>query len=311
MGVLGAPLAAPAQQTNRPPRVGVLNGVGVPTAFLDAFREGLRALGWRDGENVLVEYRFAESDRIPEVAAELVRRRLDVIVLSAGVIHRARPATVGLPTVFVIADDPVRAGYAASLARPAGLATGLTSLNIDLDAKRLEILKMALPSVTRVGVLATSVDPMNRDRVAIAEQGARALGLQLHVYDVPTADRLPGAFERAARGGVGAVVVLGSPALLVQQARIVELAAKARLPVISAWQEFPNRGGLISYGTNVSAMYRRAASYVDRILKGASPANLPVERAATFELVVNLKTANALGLSLPADLLARADRLIE
>jgi len=170
---------------------------------------------------------------------------------------------------------------------------------------------MALPGVIRVGVLATPEDPMTRERVAVAEQGARALGLHLQILEAPTAERLPAAFESAARGKAGAVMVLGSPSLLLHQARIVALAAKARLPVISAWQEFPERGGLISYGTNVSAMFERAASFVDRILKGASPATLPVERATIFELVVNLNTARALGLTMPPALLARADKVIE
>jgi ABC-type uncharacterized transport system substrate-binding protein len=213
--------------------------------------------------------------------------------------------------VFVIADDPVGAGFVSSLARPGGRMTGLTSLNVDLDAKRLEILKLALPNVARVGVLSTPLDPTSRERIAVAEQGARSLGLKLEIFDVSSADRLPGAFDQANRARVGALMVLGSPLLLTHQARIVELAAKARLPVISAWREFPNAGGLISYGTNVSAMFRRAAMFVDRILKGAKPADLPVEQATTFELVVNLKTAKALGLTIPQPLLLRADHVIE
>jgi len=189
--------------------------------------------------------------------------------------------------------------------------TGLTSLNVDLDAKRLEILKMALPSVARVGVLSTPLDPTSPERIAVAERGARTLGLQLSVFEVASADRLPGVFEQASRARVEALMVLGSPRLLTYQVRIVELAAKARLPVISAWREFPKAGGLISYGTNVSAMFRRAARYVDRILKGAKPADLPVEQAATFELVINSKTAKALGLTIPQTLLLRADQVIE
>ena len=311
MAGLCGPLTTWAQPTKSPPRVGYLNVTGIPTTFGDAFRKGLRDLGWKEGDNVVLDYRVVDPARVPDTAAEMVSRGLDVVVLSATAIHGARAVTSRVPTVFVIADDPVRAGYAASIARPGGRMTGLTSLNVDLDAKRLEILKMALPGVTRVGILATPADPMTPERVAVAERGARTLGLQLEVLEVPAAERLPAAFDRAARGKVSAVMVLGSPALLQDQARIVELAAKARLPVISAWQEFPNRGGLISYGTNVSAMFERAASFVDRILKGANPATLPVERATTFELVVNLKTAKALGLSMPAELLARADRLIE
>jgi ABC-type uncharacterized transport system substrate-binding protein len=311
--ILGAPLAMDAQQTAKPPRVGFLTGpTGTAgTTFFDAFREGLQERGWRDGQNIAIEYRLSESDQIPKVAAELVRAQVDVIVLTATAINLAREVTATVPVVFVIADDPVSAGFVMSLARPGGRMTGLTSLNVDLDAKRLEILKMALPSVGRVGVLSTPLDPTSRERIAVAERGARSLGLQLEIFEVPSADRLSGAFDQASRTRVEAVMVLGSPLLLAHQRRIVELAAKARLPVISAWQEFPKAGGLISYGTNVSAMFRRAAMYIDRILKGAKPADLPVEQATTFELVVNLKTAKALGLTMPQSVLVRADQVIQ
>jgi putative ABC transport system substrate-binding protein len=302
-----------AQQTAKLPRVGFLTGpIGTAgTTFFDAFREGLQEHGWRDGQNIAIEYRLSESDQIPKVAAELVRAQVDVIVLTATAINRAREVTATVPVVFVIADDPVSAGFVMSLARPGGRMTGLTSLNVDLDAKRLEISKMALPSVGRVRVLSTPLDPTSRDRIAVAERGARSLGLQLEIFEVPSADRLSGAFDQASRTRAEAVMVLGSPLLLAHQRRIVELAAKARLPVISACQEFPKAGGLISYGTNVSAMFRRAAMYIDRILKGAKPADLPVEQATTFELVVNLKTAKALGLTIPQSILIRADELIQ
>jgi len=318
LGILAAPGAAAAQAKADAPRVGFLTGpaggtAGGPAgaAFVDAFRQGLRDLGWNEGHSVVVEHRVGDGDRIPHLAAELVRLRVDVFVVTATAIHRARGATGTVPTVFVIADDPVKAGYAASLARPGGRLTGLTSLNIDLDAKRLEILKQALPGVARVGILASRQDPFLRQRVQVAEQAARTLGLQLQVFEVSTAQQISDAFEQSVRGRVGAIMVLGAPVFFTHQARIVELAAKSRLPVVSAWREFPGAGGLISYGTNVSAMFRRAASYVDRILKGANPADLPIEQASTFELVVNLKTARALGLTMPTELLARADLLIE
>ena len=311
ISVVVAPLAAGAQRADRPYRVGFLTGpTGTGTTFFDAFRLGLQELGWKEGQNIALEYRVTQSEQMPKVAEEMVRTQ-DLIVLTATAIQRAREATAIVPVVFVIADDPVSTGFVSSLARPGGLMTGLTSLNVDLDAKRLEILKLALPNVARVGVLSTSLDPTSRKRIAVAEQGARTLGLKLEIFDVPSADRLPGAFDQANRARVGALMVLGSPLLLTHQARIVELAAKARLPVISAWREFPNGGGLISYGTNVAAMFRRAAMFVDRILKGARPADLPVEQATTFELVVNLKTAKALGLTIPQPLLLRADQVIE
>jgi ABC-type uncharacterized transport system substrate-binding protein len=311
LGSLAAPIAAGAQKAERPHRVGFLTGpTGTGTTFFDAFRQGLQELGWKEGQNIALEYRVTQSEQMPKVAEEMVRTQ-DLIVLTATAIQRARQATATVPVVFVIADDPVGAGFVSSLARPGGLMTGLTSLNVDLDAKRLEILKLTLPSVARVGVLSTSLDPTSRKRIAVAEQGARTLGLKLEIFDVPSADRLPGAFDQANRARVGALMVLGSPLLLTHQARIVELAAKARLPVISAWREFPNGGGLISYGTNVAAMFRRAAMFVDRILKGARPADLPVEQATTFELVVNLTTAKTLGLTIPQPLLLRADQVIE
>jgi putative ABC transport system substrate-binding protein len=310
--VLTAPLGAEAQQAGRPSRVGFLTGpTGTGTTFFDPFRQGLHEFGWKEGQNIVLDYRLSEPEQIPKAAAELVRTQSDVIVLTATAIRRARQATATVPVVFVIADDPVDAGFVNSLARPGGHMTGLTSLNVDLDAKRLEILKMALPGVVRVGVLSTPLDPTSQERVAVAERGARSLGLQLQIFEVPSADRLTRAFDESSGARVGAVMVLGSPLLLTHQARIVALAAKARLPVISAWREFPNAGGLISYGTNVAAMFRRAARYVDRILKGASPADLPVEQATTFELVVNLKTARVLGLTIPQTLLLRADQVIE
>jgi putative ABC transport system substrate-binding protein len=239
------PLAVEAQQAGRLPRVAFLTAgpTGTGTTFFDALREGLQELGWKDGLNIALEHRVVESEQIPKVAAELVHAQVDTIVLTATSIRPARPVTASVPVVFVIADDPVSAGFVSSVARPGGRMTGLTSLNVDLDAKRLEILKMALPSVARVGVLSTPLDPTSRERIAVAERGARTLGLQLSIFEVPSADRLPDAFEQASRARVEALMVLGSPLLLTYQVRIVELAAKARLPVISAWQEFPKVGG--------------------------------------------------------------------
>ena len=311
-GLFGTSLGAGAQQGRKPYRVGFLTASTTPHLF-EAFRQGLHELGWLEGQSLVLEYRSAEGriERIPELAAELVRRKLDVIVLAATAVHGAKQATTTVPAVFVTADDPVIAGFVTSLARPGGHMTGLTSLNVDLDAKRLELLKTALPGVSGVGVLSAPSDLANRERVAAVERGARALGLQLQILEVPRADRLPDAFAVASRARVGALMVLGSPILVPHQARIAELATRARLPVISAWREFPNAGGLMSYGTNVSAMFHRAASYVDRILKGAYPAELPVEQVTKFELILNLKTAKALGLTIPQSLLLQADQVIQ
>ena len=311
-GALTAPLAAEAQQAGRIYRVVFLTATLTGRDLFEALRQGLRELGWSEGQNVVVEHRSAEStDRIPQLAAELAQRKVDVIVLTANAIHEARQATAPVPVVFVIADDPVRAGFVTTLARPGGRMTGLISLNVDLDGKRLEILRSALPAVSRVGVLSTSYAPTNRERVEAAERGARTLGLQLKILEVPSADRLTHAFEAASRARVEALMVLGTPPLYPHQTRIAELALNARLPVISAWREFADAGGLMSYGTSIPAMFHRAASYVDRILKGSDPADLPVEQASTFELIVNAKTAKLLGVTIPPSLLLRADQVIE
>jgi putative ABC transport system substrate-binding protein len=311
-GALAGPLAAEAQAAGKVWRIGFLAGTTVPE--LDAaLRNGLRELGWTEGQHFVFEYRSADSklEKVSERAAELVRRNVDVIVVAGTALPYVKQATGNVPVVFVTADDPVSAGYVASFARPGGRMTGLTSLNVDLDAKRLEILKAALPGVRRVGVLSTPHDRGRSERVAATERAARSLGLQLTILEVPRADLLHGAVDAASRARVGALMVLGSPVLFVLQGQIVDLTSKIRLPVISAWRELPDAGGLMSYGTSVLAMYRRAAAYVDRILKGANPGDLPVEQATTFEFVINLKTAKALGLTIPPSLLARADQIIE
>jgi putative ABC transport system substrate-binding protein len=311
-GLLAAPLAAGAQQAGKVYRVGFLGGTTVPE-LVEALRQGLRELSWTEGQNFLIEYRSVDSklEKVSEVAAELVRRNVDIILVAGTALPYVKQATGNVPVVFVTADDPVSAGYVASLARPGGRMTGLTSLNVGLDAKRLEILKTALPGVGRVGVLSTPHDRAHSERVAATERAARFMGLQLKILEVPRADLLQGAFDAASRARIGALMVLGSPVLFVLQGQIVDLARKIRLPVISAWRELPDAGGLMSYGTNVLAMYRRAATYVDKILKGAKPAELSVEQATKFELVINLKTAKALGLAIPPSLLLRADQVIE
>ena len=313
-GVVVAPLRAQAQQASKLYRVGFLTETerdGHDQLF-EAFRHGLGDFGWKEGRNVILEYRVAESSKATQrVAGELVKHNPDVIILTATVIHEARAVTGRIPSVFVIADDPVRSGLVASLARPAGNMTGVTSLNIDLDGKRLEMLKAALPTVTRVGILALLQDPTVRERIASAEHAARRLGLHVQTVGVPTTDDLGIGFDAVLRERLDAVMILGTPPLFAHQARIAKLATQKRAAVISAWREFAEAGGLMSYGTNLPAMFRRAAAHVDRILRGASPGNVPVEQASTFELVVNLKTAKALGLTIPSSLLLRADQVIE
>jgi putative tryptophan/tyrosine transport system substrate-binding protein len=314
VGLVATPLVAAAQSARKSPRVGFLTATrrGGHDGLFEAFRQGLGELGWSEGRNLILDYRVAESDKaVPHVSAELVKHNPDVVLLSATVIHGARAVTGRIPTVFVVAEDPVRAGLVESLARPGGHTTGLTSLNIELDGKRLEMLRGAMPGVTRVGALATSQDPTSAERVAAAEQAARALGLRLHVLDLPAADRFTSAFEAARADRLEALMLIGSPPFFAYQPRIAQLAVKTRIPVISAWREFPDAGGLMSYGTSVPAMFRRAASYVDRILKGANPGHLPVERASTFELVLNLNAARDLGVTMPPSLMLRADHVIQ
>ena len=309
--VLAAPLAAEAQQATMA-RVGYLNLYPIPS-LLEAFRQGLQDHGWREGQNLVLEARAADGReaRIPDIAAEFIRLRVDVVLFTATSVRRGRSAVGTIPIVFAIADDPVSAGFVQSFARPGGRLTGITSLNVELDAKRLQILKSALPSASRVALLATSRDPALRDRIAAVERAARSLGVQIQIIEVSGPGELAAAFDTSFRGRAGSVMVLGSGHLFPQQERMAELARPARMPVISAWREFADAGGLMSYGTNVPAMFRRAAGYVDRILKGANAADLPVEQANTFELVINLKTAKALGLTIPPSLLQRADQVIE
>lgn len=310
--LLTAPLAAHAQpRAEKVYRVAFLTLLPVPDLF-EALRQGLRELGWIEGGAFVLEKpRPTTEDTVSALAAELARGNVDVIVITATALPYLGHAAANTPVVFGIGEDPIRAGYVASLAKPAGHMTGLTSLNIGLDAKRLEILKAALPRVRHVGALTTRHDPAFAQRVTAIEYSARALGLHITRLEGSNAEELPEAFDAAVRAHVGAVMVLGAPLLRSYQRQIVALGTKARLPVISAWRELPDSGGLMSYGTDVPAMFRRAATYVDRILKGAKPGDLPVEQATKFELIINLKTARALGLTISPSLLARADQVIE
>lgn len=251
-GLFTAPLAAVTQQRDKVARIGYLSGgsAGSEHDLSAAFQQGMRDLGYVEGHFV-IEARFAagQRDRLPELAAELVQRRVDVVLLAATALSEANRGLATLPTVFVIADDPVKAGLVANLARPGGHLTGLTSLNIELDAKRLEILKAALPSVRRVAVLTTPQDRAQRERLATAERAASFLDLQLEILQVSSGDQLGRAIDDAANHRrVSALVVLGSPLLRGYSAQAARLVAKARLAAVSAWREFPEAGGLLSYG---------------------------------------------------------------
>ena len=313
--ILSAAVVA-AQSPVKPARIGVLaTGTASTQAVRDeAFRQGLNELGYVEGRNIVIEYRYAEGkpERFPALAAELVRLNVDLILTSGDHAIRAlKQASRTIPIVVALTGDLVGHGHVASLARPGGNVTGLTSLQPELSAKRLELLKTAFPKVSHVAIL---WNPTNADNVAgfkEMEVAARALRIQLLPLEVRRADDFADAFSAALRARADALVVFADDVLVTHRARIVDFAAKNRLPTMYSNQDFMDAGGLMSYGTNVADMFRRAATYVDKILKGAKPGDLPIEQASKFEFVINLKTAKALGLTIPPSILSRADRLIE
>jgi len=279
---------------------------------------GLRELGWIEGQNIAVEYRWAagREDKLPALAAELVQLKVDVIVTSSGLAAQAaRRATATIPIVATFVADPVGAGLVASLARPGGNITGLTTLAAGLSAKRLELLKAVVSGSTRIAVLwqrgALGGERAERDMVEETQVAGRTLGLQLRFVEARRPDDVEQAFSAMTEARVGGLLVLPGPMLFEARRSIVAHAAKSRLPVVYPWREAASVGGLMSYSTNFPDMYRRAATYVDKILKGAKAADLPFEQPTKFELVINLKTAKALGLTIPQSLLQRADQVIE
>jgi len=307
------PLAAHAQRAAKIPRLGVLlydTPQGDPN--IESFRRGMRELGYIDGQNIAFEYRYAEGrpERLPELAADLARLKPDVIfALGGDVAPFASKATQTIPIVFSVSTDPVRGGLVTSLARPGGNATGVTFLLDDLASKRLELLKEAAPRVSQVAFL---FNPDHIDNeLREAERAAAVLGVKLHHTEVRGAGDLDGAFDAATRAGVDALYVVSSRHTVANIARIVDFAAKNRLPLAGGWGAWTQAGGLISYGPNVDEMVRLSATYVNKILKGAKPAELPVQQPTRFELLVNLKTAKALGLAIPESFLLRADKVIE
>ncbi len=313
--LLASPLAAEGQQAEKVWRIGFLSGGSASASpVLAAFRLGLRDWGWVEGQNVLIEARWAEgvAERLPDMARDLVHLNVDVIVTSIpGATVAAKNATALIPIVMVFGTDPVELGLVSSLARPGGNITGLTSLSADVSAKQFELLKEAVPAVSRVGVLQNPVNPWHPIALKGIESRGRVLGVRLQAQDVRGPEDLDTAFLAMSRGQAGAVLVLADPMTFVHRAKIARLAAKYRLPGMYGLREYAEAGGLISYWPNTAASFRRAASYVDKILKGAKPADLPVEQPTKFELVINLKTAKALGLTIPPSLLLRADHVIE
>ncbi len=316
IATLVAPLAADAQ-ARKVSRIGVL-WTGSRTAYapnLDALRQGLHELGYVEGQNVAFEYRFADGrvERLPDLATELVRLRVDVIVTSTTpAIQAAKNATKTIPIVMAVSGDAVGTGLVSSLARPGGNVTGLTLISPELAGKVLELLKEAIPGVTRVAVLvAYQAGPASALFLRETEVAARALGVQVQPLEVRSPDEFDSAFAAMGRARAGALIVQVSSLTFEHRRRIVDLAAKIRLPAIYESREFVETGGLMSYGQSASDMYRRSAAFVDKILKGAKPADLPVEQPTKFELAINLKTARALGLTIPPSVLVRADRVIE
>jgi len=306
---------AEAQQPKKVPRIGYLTAApfSAITARTEAFRQGLRELGYVEGKNIVLEYRSAEGkfDRLPKLAAELVHLNVDVIVSAGGTVTRsAKEATATIPIVMAFDNDPVGNGFVASLARPGGNVTGLSNLSSELSGKRLELLKEIVPRLSRVAVLGNSTNPGNAQALRETELAARAFGVQLQYLDVPGPKDIETAFREASKGRADAVLVLPSSVATSQRKQIADLAIKNRLPAIYL-PEFVDAGGLMSYGASSTDLFRRAATYVDKILKGAKPADLPVQQPIKFEFVINLKTAKQIGLTIPQSVLYRADKVIK
>ena len=306
---------AEAEQSGKVPRIGILmsGSASIASSRLRAFRQGLSELGYVEGKNIAFEYRYGEGrpDTLPERVAELVHLQVDLLVTdTSNATQAAKNATQTIPVVFTTANDPVGDGQVASLARPGGNLTGFSILALDLNGKRLELLKEAFPKIERVAFLTRLGTATGEQRFKEAEADAKGLGLRLQFLGAKGADDLESAFEAAKRSGAEAVLAHPSTFVASNRARIIELAAKHRLPVIFGGAEAAEAGGLMSYGPDIVDNYRRAAVYVDKILKGTKPANLPVQQPMKFEFVINLKTAKQIGLTIPPNVLARADKVI-
>jgi putative ABC transport system substrate-binding protein len=295
------------------PRIGFL--AFSRQSYHDGLRQGLRELGYVEGQNILIEYRSAEGkiDRLPELASELVRLKVDLIISAGGtpVILAAKNATDAIPITFVGSSDPVALGLVATLARPGGNMTGLTIGGPELYGKRLELLKESIPKVSRAAILLNPDNPAAQLALKEAQTSGRVLGVQVRSLEVRSGDDFENAFRSAIDGRVNGLVVAQNLPITAHVQRVVELARKNRLPAIYATGEWSDIGGLMSYAPKFIDLYRRAATYVDKILKGAKPADLPVEQPTKFELVINLKTAKQIGLTIPPNVLARADRVIK
>ncbi len=307
---------AEAQQLTKSPRIGYLAGSSpsAASARIEAFRQGLRELGYVEGKNIVIEYRYAEGklDRLPSLAAELVHLKVDIIVTAGPIPTRsAKEVTSTIPIVMTQDPDPVGNSFVASLARPGGNITGLATLAPEISGKQLELLKEIVPKLSRVAVFGTSIFPGNAQALKEIELAAKAFGVKLQYLDVLGPKDIETAFRAAGKGRAEAILMMVAGGVAgAHRTEIVELAVKSRLPAIYERREYVDDGGLLSYGTNFVNLSRRAATYVDKILKGATPADLPVEQPTKFEFIISLKAAKQIGLMIPPNVLARADKVI-
>ena len=307
---------AQAQQPKKVPRIGFLTATSASSQAprLEAFRQGLKQLGYFEGKNIAIEYRFAEEklDRVANLAAQLVHLKVDIIVTGGGTSTRAaKEATVTIPIVMGFDNDPVGSGFVASLARPGGNITGLSTLSPEISGKQLELLKEIVPKLARVAVFGNSSAPGNAQALKEIELAAGAFGVKLQYLEVLDAKEIETAFGTARKGRADALLVLPSPINLSARRQIVDHAAKSQLPAIYWAPEFVEAGGLMAYSVSFTDLFRRAATYVDKILKGRNPPDLPVEQPTKFEFIINLKTAKQIGLTIPPNVLARADKVIK
>jgi putative ABC transport system substrate-binding protein len=316
--LLAAPLPADAQQAGKVPRIGFLSLTSPSDrpALLDAFRQRLRELGWIEGQNIVIDYRYAEDrvDRLPDLAAELVRLKVDLIVASAGtqVATAAKNATETIPIVMIFVRDPVGTGLIKSLARPGGNVTGTSgSAGLEWAAKQLELLKETVPKLRRVAILSNPTNAYHQLAIREVNVAARSLGVQLQLLEARGQNEFDGVFAAMARERVGALLVLSDAIFSSHRTQLADLAARSRLPAAYGNRESVEAGFLMSYGPSSLDSYRRAATYVDQILKGTKPAELPVEQPTKYEFVINVKTAKALGLTIPQSVLLRADEIIQ
>src|SRR5215831_3771382 len=314
--LLAVAVTADAQQAKKVPRIGYITNAPLQSVAVryEAFRQGLHELGYGDGKNIIIEYRSAEGrpDRFPMILEELARLKVEVIVTGGGTVTRAaKESGVTMPIVMANDSDPVGNGFVASLARPSGNITGLANYRPEISGKQLELLKEIIPRLTRVAVLGTSTQPGNEQSLKETELAAGTLGVKIQYLEVLDSKNLVAVFQAAIKGKAEAMLLMSGAVFTSQRKHIVDLAVKNRLPTIYPQSDYMDDGGLMFYGPNITELFRRAATYVDKILKGARPADLPVEQPKKFEFIINLKAAKEIGLTIPQSVLYRADKVIK